>query len=361
MNKLTDRLDNAITAMLANRAYPQDEGLEELLQPARMLLTAPVPAPARRTAQARLTQALAMQRQRQPAQWLIALRGLLRPGTLVSVAVAATMIVLIYLSAKALPGEMFYPIKQTGVAFDSHLPRTETSRARYYRDLSEKQLAEIEALVAKQLPVPTEALTQYRATWQYIRAHYPDENAEFIASAETQAERWQAIRPRLAPEQQGLAQEILNLLQAANKPTPPPPSPMPEIQPLATPAPTATKWRVTPAPALPLHPTPRTATPTATMTSTPTPGPTATPTPGHTATPTPEPTATSTATVTSTPVPVANSTPTPTPTPTATTRMSHPTRTPTPTPHPTRTPHPTHTPGHKKTRTPESKPTKTHK
>jgi len=318
---------------------------------------------------------LVAQRQQQPAPWLMALQGLLRPAKLVSLGIAAAMLILVFLSAKALPGETLYPIKHTAITLENHLPRSETAQLSHLLELSEKQITEIENLVAAERVVPTAALQRYRSTWQELRSYPETDNANILTAADTQAQRWQRIQSALLPGQQQLAQEISDLLEGDKK------QPTPQTE-RPTPSPTLTPPVVTPT-ASPRSPTPNananqherhvnhTATPTPAPTLQLTPTSTAiqpSHTPAYTATPpadhrtaTPATTATPTATRahhhTATPAPTK--TPIPSPTATATVHP-HPTQHPTTTPSPTSTPQPTQTSGHKKKHTPTVTPTPKH-
>ena len=394
MTDLNDRLDAAIDDLLAGKAPPQDEEIQELLAPGKLLMEAPVPAPAHRTARVRMNAALDAQRNRKRLMGIGWLAGLARPRPkqwMPVVALGALAVLLFFVSI-ALPGQFLYPIKQSAEALGFILARTPQAQANYYLKLADRRLTEMERLIATGRPVPESSLNRFQQAWERARAIPGVDESVLKEAAQDQIPRLKQLIPQLPLELQDRAQAILQQLIAAFQiDIPPEPTPIPHppdstatstpARPESTPTPamtstiqpgippnpatdTPTPTDTTPAASTSPPPTHTPAAATATPTSTPTPSrETETPPPTHTprpvATPTPTPTATHTPhpTATHTPTPTYTPTHTPSPTSTSTPKPTH-TPTATDTPEPTETPEETETPEHDETKTPE--PTETH-
>ncbi len=380
MASLENRLDAAIDGLLAgNPAADLDPELSDLLAPALMLLSAPVPTPSQRMARGRMMAAV-QARQQRPG--LLARLGLgsRQALRLVPLAAVAVMVVLILLSGSALPGQPHYPLKRGVEALRLLGVQDPATRSVFYAELAEHRLSELEMLALQQRPIADSAIESIGQAWALAWSTPGADTERLQEVAADHASRLRVLIPLLPPQLRSSAQTVLDEITrfaglADPSPTPTP-APSPTVLVSATPA--------TPRVEIPDVPVSATAIPTSSpaATATATPIPTVTPsaTVASTNTATSEATATVTAPPAATPTPDTQPTSPPAPT---STPVPPPARTPTqtvgppptvggtPTPgvtetaentrtlEPTEQPEETETPEREETETPEPEETET--
>ena len=169
MASLENRLDSAIEGLLAGiPAVDLDPELAELLTPASALLSTPVPTPSQRLARGRMIATVRAQQQRPGllarllGSWRMPNLQALR---LAPMAVLAVLLVLVFLSGNALPGQPHYPLKRGVEAMRLLGIQDPAERSLFYADLADQRLTELETLVMQQRPISVDAIESIGQAW----------------------------------------------------------------------------------------------------------------------------------------------------------------------------------------------------